>query len=676
MSGKLIYGISVCNPVDIEEEYLNNAIDYAIKKGYDHIQFIGPIHNPVKGNIDGMALYKKYDGFNDGKDGEFIQKTMRIVNAACEKAGRAGIKTFVWHHELEVPAGFGEAFPQTLNDYGDIEVSSPEVVDFLEYKIIDFFEQYPGIDGIVLTLHETKVPLLKLKHQKLDRMERVKLVTEILYQTCKRLGKELIARPFASVEEDYEMMAKAYEEISPEIMIMDKWTQFDWSLCLPDNPFFSRVNNNPLFVETDIFGEFFGKGRFPLMLKEHIVHKYAYCRQFAPAGYCSRIDRAGEHPFGDVNEVNLDIMHACLANEDVEDAIDAFFACKYGDAAGEVRKLMEPTEEIQKKMLYVKGYYLSELSLFPSLNHCKNDFYFEMMRDRYEIASDEWYIPAGWSRGSFESIAAEKQEAVDMAERAYSKLLTLRGRMDEEEYHKLHIKFLNLKICASVWKTLVWIFYYYTKYFERKEEEYAAKLEEAVRLLLALHAKGKEELGSRFYCSVGDSPEGSKAYEYIPSFVNEVRESFLAERRAYEELEEIQGIYDSVICGAATEGHKLQKEVNFSDTRILNGRPCRIPGNNKGLDWSAINAHGWFSYEINVKPMTENLIKIHCSSDTARLEMRITLGDAVTEVKAALQEDEVIELRYAAKAENCVRIRFDRISGNTPRIYSILVLVV
>ena len=108
-------------------------------------------------------------------------------------------------------------------------------------KYCDFFTAYPKMDGIILTLHETRIPLLKLKNQKLSKIDRVKYVTEILFNTCKSLGKELIVRPFASIEEDYEMMTKAYEQISSDMVIMDKWTQFDWSLTLPENRFFSKI---------------------------------------------------------------------------------------------------------------------------------------------------------------------------------------------------------------------------------------------------------------------------------------------------------------------------------------------------------------------------------------------------------------------------------------------------
>lgn len=101
-----IKGISVCNPVDIERDYLMDTVDYAIKHNINHMQLIGPIHNPVKGNIDGMTVYRKYSRFNASKDLEFAERTRQSVNEACEKAHAAGIRTYVWHHELEVSPDF------------------------------------------------------------------------------------------------------------------------------------------------------------------------------------------------------------------------------------------------------------------------------------------------------------------------------------------------------------------------------------------------------------------------------------------------------------------------------------------------------------------------------------------------------------------------------------------
>jgi hypothetical protein len=246
-----------------------------------------------------------------------------------------------------------------------------------------------------------------------------------LFETCKALGKELIVRPFASIEEDYILMTQAYEQISQDMPVMDKWTQFDWSLTLPNNVFFHKIKKNPLMVEADIFGEYFGRGRLPLLLKEHITEKVDYCQGFRPTGYAARIDRYGEHPFGDVNEVNIHIFKACMDGTSPDEAVIQFFRERYGDAGDAVMDIMQNTEQIQKETFYISGYYFTQGSLFPELNHSKNHFFFEMMRENPCIASNEWFIPRGWKNPTVVEMVAEKDRAVTMAEQAYNKLLLL-----------------------------------------------------------------------------------------------------------------------------------------------------------------------------------------------------------------------------------------------------------
>jgi len=480
-----IKGIAVCNPVDVKKEYLLYTVDYAGKLGFNHIQVVGPIHNGVKGNIDGMTPFRKYSRFDNTKDMDYVQYSMDAINEACRKAKEYGIKMYQWHHELDLPDEFKEVYPEILNRYGDIEVTHPLVKDFLENKLQDFFYAYPGMDGIILTLHETKVPLLKLKDQKLGKVERVKYVTKILFDTCKALGKELIVRPFASIEEDYAMMTKAYEEISTELLVMDKWTQFDWSLTLPSNAFYHKIKNNPLLVEADIFGEYFGKGRLPLMLKKHIIEKVTYCEAFAPNGYMARIDRDGEYPFGDVNEVNIHIMNACLEDEDVDPVIDDFFASRYGDASADIRRLMEETEDVLTKTIYSKGYYFSELSYFPRLNHCKNHYYFEMMRENGCIDSNEWFVPREWERGPLEELFKEKEAVAENAAELLKGLTALQDKIAKEEYDRLWVKFCNLKLVTEIWMTLMQVFRDYVGYFEHRDKAYITKFEKAIDKLLA-----------------------------------------------------------------------------------------------------------------------------------------------------------------------------------------------
>ena len=134
-----IKGMAVCNPVDVEKNYLLYTVDYAARMGFNHLQIVGPIHHAVKGNIDGMTLYRKYDQFNEEKNLSYIKKTMDAIHEACKITLQNKIKTYVWHHELELPLNFKDVYPEVMNSCGDIEVTHPLVRDFLEHKIIDFF---------------------------------------------------------------------------------------------------------------------------------------------------------------------------------------------------------------------------------------------------------------------------------------------------------------------------------------------------------------------------------------------------------------------------------------------------------------------------------------------------------------------------------------------------------
>jgi hypothetical protein len=109
------------------------------------------------------------------------------------------------------------------------------------------------------------------------------------------------------------------------MMVMDKWTKFDWSLSLPDNDFFKEITGNPFIVEGDVFGEYFGKGKLPIMFREHIVHKFEYCNTFPHHGFVLRVDRDYSHPFDSVNESNLIVTYAMLNGKNVDEELDKFF---------------------------------------------------------------------------------------------------------------------------------------------------------------------------------------------------------------------------------------------------------------------------------------------------------------------------------------------------------------
>ena len=57
-----------------------------------------------------------------------------------------------------------------------------------------------------------------------------------------------------------------------------------------------------------------------------------------------------------------------------------------------------------------------------------------------------------------------------------------------------------------------------------------------------------------------------------------------------------------------------------------------------------------------------------------RLDVKITIGNEQFMIQEDIDEKREILLRYTAKDEETVRIRFDKVSGNTPCVYVIRVV--
>ncbi len=673
-------GISFLNPVRVEGEYLKKCAEYAIEHDQKHFELIGPTHDPIRGNCDGMMFYRKYAQFNEGKDAEYIKYCEKVVNEALEMVSAHGIKSYYWHHELEIPMEFDEVYPEIHNADGDVEVTHPLIKDFLENKIEDFFHTYPKMTGIVLTLHETRIPLLKLKNQKLGKVERVKYVTEILYNTCKKLGKELVVRPFASTPQDYDDLMDAYEQISDDLLVCDKWTKYDWSLTRKPNPFLARIKN-PLIIETDIFGEYFGKGFLPLMLKDHIIERVRHCEKFGVRGYVSRIDREGYIPFGTPNEVNLEIMNAAIDGRDIDAAIDAFFAREYGEYGPIVKEAMSGTEELQIKAVLAEGRVLHWLSFFPTLLRIKSGY--RIFRKDFKATGT--MLEDGQTVFHPDIVLKDKEEAIAGIEEKLALVQTLEGKLTPEKYYSIYMRFVNFLYIAKIFKELIKAYIAMAKYFEDNDESALPQIYAAIDEMTALDAIGYEKLGKDWHGEALSLKPGSpwlthsisvdysKRTGHIYHLKNMLGRAIELEVEARRKMAK-ENPLDFVIAGGFSEEHHMKCETNFSGALTLDDGNCRTAGSERGSYWSMLNAHGWFSYDMKVRPNAENTLIVRGKGDTGTLSIDITIDGEMT--RHSVTGDGILEISKTftpAKDAETVTVRIDRNSKALPFIYTLMI---
>lgn len=670
-------GISFLNPVIVEGEYLKKCAEYAIAHDIKHFELIGPTHDPVRGNCDGMTLYRKYAQFNGDKDEEYVQYCAKVVNEALEMVAAHGIKSYYWHHELEVPANFTEVYPEICNADGDVEVTHPRIKDFLENKIEDFFHTYPKMTGIVLTLHETRIPLLKLKNQKLGKVERVKYVTEIVYDTCNRLGKELIVRPFASTPEDYDDLMDAYEQISDKLLVCDKWTKYDWSLIRRPNPFLARIKN-PLIVEADIFGEYFGKGFIPLMLKKHIPERVEHSKKLNARGFVARIDREGFDPFGTPNEVNLDIMNAAVEGRDIDEAIDAFFAREYGEYAPIVKEAMSDTEDLQVEAFHAERRGLHWLSLFPPFFYTKVGYRIF----RKDFVLNERMKDEGYKFFRIDVVLKEQTEAIAKIEKKFNLIQTLEGKLEPEKYYSIYMRFFNFLYMAKVFRELSKVYSGMARYFEENDESALPEIFAAIDEMTALDAYGYKELGKDWHgeglsldpdspflthsITVDYSERTSQIY-HLKSMLGRAIEMEVETRRALAKEEPI----DFIVAGGFSEEHNIKTEANFSAALTLDDGSCRTVGSERGSSWSMIKAHGWFSCDMKVRPNEENTLTVRGKGEDGTFSIDITIDGQTTRHVVSGEGILAIQRTFTPSAD-AVTIRIDRNSASLPFVYTLM----
>lgn len=670
---KRIKGISFLNPVNVEAGYLEHCAQYAIDHGITHFEIIGPTHSPVRGNCDGMMFYQKYDRFNQEKDAEYVNYCLETVNRVLDRIEPYGIKSYYWHHELELPADFADVFPEIRNSDGDVEITHPLIRDFLEHKIRDFFSLYPKMSGIVLTLHETRIPLLKLKHQILDKLERVRYVTQIWYDTCNALGKELIVRPFASIAQDYNDLMNAYKRISPDLIVCDKWTKFDWGLIQPHNSFFSKIAPHPLMVEADIFGEYFGMGYLPIMLKNHIIQKVRYCEDFDPRGYVYRIDRGGKIPFGTPNEVNLEIMDAALEHKDVDQAIHDFFLREYGEFADTVQQAMEGTEELQIKAVCVQEFFvIHSLSFFPGLGTMKR--HYRYFRSDYPMAPDAWQKQKGFCGLDAQKIREEKQEAIRISQEKLDLIRTLEGKMEPKLYDSLYMRFYNLNLVARIWEQLAELYLGLARYFEFGNNEDLEKAYATLPKMKVLDEEGFSALGKNFYCEALGNRGAQGRKSRLFTIEEDIRDAVEKEASLFERLRK-ENLCDFVIPGGFSEEHSLRNEPNFSSPLVCPDGVCRSVGTIKGKAWSVLKAHGWVSYSMAVRPDQENTLSILAKGENDTLSFLLDIEGEVTSYQCKAEGlTEIVHRFTPPKGTDHVRIRFDRNSDSMPFLYALKIL--
>ena len=180
-------------------------------------------------------------------------------------------------------------------------------------------------------------------------------------------------------------------------------------------------------------------------------------------------------------------------------------------------------------------------------------------------------------------------------------------------------------------------------------------------------------LGEEYYCyALGRTNAAKTTRSNVPFFITQVTKTFELEVAEIERLER-KGLTDYVVAGGFNERHNMKKEINFSSSHTFDDGICRLAGSSRGKKWSVVKAHGWFSYDLKVKPNAENTITVTAKGwDSDHVDLSVTVGDEKTVFRKIADGKVECAVKYnETKGDDKVTVRFDRITEFAPVVYTV-----
>jgi len=198
---------------------------------------------------------------------------------------------------------------------GKVAAYGPEFWQWMAGRYQKLLNALPEVDGIVITLTETKVPIDddNLVFSPLSPMERFRKMAQTIYDVLHPLNKQLILRTFTWIVEDYDWMLNAFRELPEDIIIMSKVNWGDWFQHYPSNPFIGKVAPQRQIIEFDLVGQYHGDTMVPWVYAEYIQQEMQYELSQNVTGVIARVDWSG-HVYGTANEFNA-VAFSALAKD-------------------------------------------------------------------------------------------------------------------------------------------------------------------------------------------------------------------------------------------------------------------------------------------------------------------------------------------------------------------------
>jgi hypothetical protein len=397
----------------------------------------------------------------------FIKSMLnQIVNAAKDN----GLKVYVWQHDFRYPIEWEDVYPDWFIDEAPY-TKDPRWWEFITLKHNQFFTEFPGIDGIMITTGAETT-------YKLTDVGDIVDLTHTLYSVCQTFGKTLIMRPFGEYDAFKDAMDLLPPEIKPSVVVMDKITKTDWHFFLPINEYLDDFPDHPLVVELDLCGEYWGCSEIIAALPDRLPKWLDAANDNGAVGLVGRIDRGRHTLFGTPNELNLYLFGNYVPGSSVEPYLDAWCTDKYPGHIGTCKKVLTDCEDILARTFYIEGdesgtelsqWFLGGQTKYFWLYHKNKSWYrqLEMFAPEgtpfpYSYENSYWMYVPDWVCPGHEAVMPDDEAIMDEKEGALS---NIQDSVDLLEYE---LPGADLTEMAKMTKTVVEAWKYMAEGYCRK----------------------------------------------------------------------------------------------------------------------------------------------------------------------------------------------------------------
>jgi hypothetical protein len=550
---------SACETGPITRDYALRVLDAAAAEGVWGVEL-------CNGSVDRFIAFDALPQLASAVDAERLARNQSRLDAIAARAAELGLRLGLWHHEVSGPRDLLERMPELRADDGLIDLEGPYLYAFIRSRLAEFFRRFPTVDELVLTLTETAFAVAHRPFCDLPPAERIRRVLQAAADVTDAMGKQLVVRPFSAIRDDELNVRKALKALDAEdVSVMYKTEPFDWHPFLDNEELIGSVPRYEARAETDCGAEYYGQTVFPACYTRHLERRLRAALDKGAAVAVLRVDRGAEHAAlgHPINEANILPVTRWLARPDkpLADHVVGWLEQTCGTASPELADLLEGTFEVIRRALYVDQQAISHCR-FPTLEMAKHIQVFALFEPDVPLdhMSRNWGVIPTRRTVPHDRILREKAEAVELAGGLVERFDRIAAGMPAARRGPIRESLARLEVLARSCLQLCRLIAAHTAEMWGLDDR-TDGFEAEARRLTELAEEVARRYGDPFFPA---RPARRGVEASMPAAMRGFVEGLTAERelqRPLRQANEAPDVVDYVLCGFATEGHRLAKRL-------------------------------------------------------------------------------------------------------------------